>query len=93
MGQNLSSADVYVSLNGEDPFCVTALYKAGSPVRQDGSMVKWVVSLSCIDLQTSFQRWKGGMYFSPSLNFMRIFCLLRLLHLLRFIAVLLEAGS
>lgn len=54
MGQNLSSADVCVSLNGEDPFCVTALYKAGSPVRQDGSVVKWVVSLSCIDLQTSF---------------------------------------
>lgn len=92
MGQNLSSADVYVSLNGEDPFCVTALYKAGSPVRRDGSVVKWVVLLSCIDCRHPSKVGKEGCI-SPSLNFMRIFCLLCcLLHLL-FISVLLEAGS
>lgn len=39
MGQNPGSADVYMSLEGQDPFCVTVLYTSGS-------VVKWVASPS-----------------------------------------------
>lgn len=36
MGQNLSSVGVYMSLDREDHFFVTALYTSGSSVGQDG---------------------------------------------------------
>ena len=64
MGQNFSPADVYVCL-GEDPFCVTALYTGGAPVTQGGSAVEWMVSLGCVDLQTS-KTGKGGSVSGPN---------------------------